>query len=542
MTVGKNKNCSSKHEIDYVMEGLAAFHKLRSDGWVLLNAYIGRLSAEVSSLSMDFKILMQPEGTSFLCSWLTDRLKSMGHRASHIFNFIRLIPSFITQKRKLDLMRHSPEVFGNAIIAVDSRLYSIKSATAPRQYLISLTKSFPNHSNKPSIADEIASSKYILIFDPLPFNPSWKNKEVCWKDNIFIVDVSFSLFLAFVYIFKIAALYILNYLRNRVFCQALKTSIVTLHSFISVIAASVITEAYKEVMNGPHSMKAFFFTSDSFATEILRMCLIQNDRCVAICEILHGVPTTDFEHYVATLLHLGTEYGAGEKHYFIPQIPDLPMHEIFKSQTKSHSTTSINAYLNRYLIEHQSANLKLTDFLESEYNAIFSGSLPIANTLIISFTGGILNDQRYFRSEPFRIECIIMLLVKDILNSIQQPFVIIYTPHPAHTESAFFQCPFFSDEQIIVYRDTILTWFISDMCISLFSSALFEAAYFGVNSFTPMIESDHIYTNTLLDLLNYHGEKNEICFIDELKRFIISHTKRPSADILLRAKVRLGLL
>jgi len=543
----KNEDHSGNYEAGYIGQGLVAFRELRRAGRILLNSYVSRLATEASSLAVDPpKVLIRPNETSGCRSWLTDHLKGTLNKAICVINFIRLMPSFMTQKRKLDLMQATPEVLCNVIIAIASeRLHCAKGDTPRRQYWTSLARNFPGRPNKPDIANEISASKYVLVFDPLPLSPLWNNREECWRDGVFIVDTGFLFFVVVISIFKIAGRWLRYCSSSRVFYQALHPgSIRASRTLRDIIVASMIVEGCKEVIDGSHNIKAFFFTSNSFVTEILRMYLIQHSPCVAICEVLHGVPTKDWERYLATLLDLGAEYGAYKKHYFIPQIPDLPMYGIFNAQSAHDSRMAINTYLNKYLIERESANQKLTDFVESEYNAIFPQDLAFPDPLIISLTGGMAHDLDYLGSDVFRIECLIILHVKNVLSRIKQSFFIIYTPHPGHEMSKFFGCKFFVDEKVLVYRDTIFTWLIADMCIALQSSALFEATYCGVKSFTPMKASDEIYPPSLLDLLHHpEGETRNNGLVEGLTSFLLAHANRStSVDLLLRAKERLKLL
>jgi len=360
-----------------------------------------------------------------------------------------------------------------------------------------------------------------------------------------LVDTGFLFFMVLISTLRIVSRLFRTASGCRAFYRLLKpVPLLPLRAFKSVIFAAIIAEGYRIVIDGSHKNKAFFFTSNSFVTEILRMYLIQHSPCVAICEVLHGVPTTDWERYLATLLELGAKYGAYKKHYFIPQIPELPMYGIFNAKAAHDRRMAINVYLNNYLIERQSANQKLTDFVESEYKAIFPQDLASPDTLIISLTGGMAHDLDYLGSDVFRIERLIILHVKNVLSRIKQSFVIIYTPHPGHEMSKFSGCEFFTDEKVLVYRDTIFTWLIADMCIALNSSALFEAMYCGVKSFTPMKASDEIYPTSLLDLL-YHpeAETRKNGFVEGLTSFLLAHANRStSVDVLLRAKERLELL
>jgi len=545
MNKEKSQAHIGKHEIEYLIEGLAAFYELRREGRVLLTAITRRLATEASSCFGDFKVLMRPEAGSTWVSWFSTYFTNMWHTAASAFYFLRLIPSFFKQRRKLEQMRASHGQICNTFIAIASRrLVSSKSNAGLRQYLISLARSFSDDSHETSIAKQIASSKYLLVFEAKGLSPLWKNKNACWRDGIFIVDTGFIGFIVIISLFKMAAQFVLNYTRRAGLYKVLKICLASplrTGTLRSTVAAIIIAEGYKEVIQKSHSIKALFFTSNSFLTEILRVCLIQDRRCIAICEIMHGIPTTELERYLFTLLELGEKYDASIKHDFIPQLPGLPLYGIYKRLASDNGRTAINAYVNKYLIEHDNDDLDLEAFIESECKSILLDSQALNNTLIVAFTGAMALDKNYFGSNVFRIECLMMLHMKKVLNSLKQPFIIIYTPHPSHDLAAFSRCRFFSDEEILVYPDTIFTWLIADLCISPYSSALFEAAYCGVNSFTPMVPRDEIYPITLLDLLHYPKKETADRLVDELTRFILAHSHHRSVDVIQRANARLKL-
>jgi len=529
--------------LHYILKGLSAFNRLRRQTGVLLDAYYNRLIKEASSFSeKSEQMLLTNDAPSQYLS-LIARLKGSLSTASRTAHFIKLIPAFIVQKKKMNRVRRSLTKLSNVSIALASnRLHSAKMNIGPRKYLSLLARSFSHHSDNPSIDNKIDSANFLYICEPSQKSPLWEIRKSCWKEKIFIIDTNFLLFLALIRIFKISAKYFLKSIKIWKFYRKLEPRTTPiLRQLRGLTAAVLFAEGYSEVFGGPHNVQAYFFTSNSFMVEILRLYLTQHRSCESICEIMHGIPTKFYERYLAEMLKLSDEYGhdAYQKHSSIPQIPKLPLYGVFERVVKYDSRTAINLHLNKYIIEHMNDYPKFTELIESEYNAIFSNIKLSSNTLIVSFIGGASHYQNYCSTGLFKIECFIMQHIKNLLISMKQPYVIIYTPHPGHSISQYHDNKFFSGKDMVVYKNTIPTWFISDISIGLFSSALFEAVYFGVHSFMPTVLEDEIYPDVLLSLLNHPGGNAKKCFVEALTQFILSYENRSSVDAFSRMKERI---
>jgi hypothetical protein len=90
-----------------------------------------------------------------------------------------------------------------------------------------------------------------------------------------------------------------------------------------------------------------------------------------------------------------------------------------------------------------------------------------------------------------------------------------------------------------VTDSTVFMWFIADVCVSLYSSTLFEARSFGADVFTPVLASDAVYRPELLALLSHPDEENTLG--GRLADFILSREK-PPLELIRRAEARLLLV
>ena len=120
-------------------------------------------------------------------------------------------------------------------------------------------------------------------------------------------------------------------------------------------------------------------------------------------------------------------------------------------------------------------------------------------------------------------------------------WLVIYVPHPAHGHAKF-DHPVFSDNQVLVYRDSVLCWLISDLCVSLLSSAVFEGENFGARGFTPLTASDGFYTEACLDLLRHPQSTSFDDFVSEFRDFILGYSRAARVDVARRSRKRLELM
>ena len=116
------------------------------------------------------------------------------------------------------------------------------------------------------------------------------------------------------------------------------------------------------------------------------------------------------------------------------------------------------------------------------------------------------------------------------------PFTMSYSPHPAHNYDSVERHPFFAQNQINVYPNSLLTWLFSDLVMGIHSGALFEASYAGARVFLPVRVSDSLYPVEVLGRLSHPDEQTTIrqAFLD----FIESNLDSRGVDLIERAQQR----
>lgn len=516
----------------YYSEGISAFEMLRDRSKHLLSAVTKRLIME-NPVILGQKTTVSKETFSFRI--FSDFFKTAGTILFKIYLFIKLVPSFVVQKNSLKIIWKSQHLVEALILTASPRLLNnlMIEKNNLRGHFSLLASEFSSRKNSSNVADDIKIAKNLFVFDPVFSSTLWQHKKMWLKDNIYVIDINFILFLFITFIFTLDYSFIKNflYLISRKHGEGLNH----FKRIKVALCSTIILFVYKKIIKDNFHVMSYYFTSNSFATEILRCYLMQHATCYSICEILHGVPTLEFNNYIHSLIKLGDKYHLKNKLFFISQIPRLPKYGIFKDHINFPEEIAINTYLNNYIMGMKNSNGILNDIIEEECDLYFKQKFP-KDALIITFIGGTVatTDEKFISTETFSIEKFMINHIKKILTCRNIPFILIYAPHPCHHWNEISQCDFFAKEQIILYRKTIFSWLISDICISLYSSALFEAAFFGAKTFTPLKMIDGLYPKALLNYLTYH-EMEANTLEDEIASFILSYSKNNREDVQARA-------
>ena len=107
--------------------------------------------------------------------------------------------------------------------------------------------------------------------------------------------------------------------------------------------------------------------------------------------------------------------------------------------------------------------------------------------LIFAILGGTGLEDNYYLGNAFPVE---MHLVEQARRRFQVQGVdvqYLYLPHPANRPLA--QLRFADGQDIEISEQSQISYFFADYALSLYSSAIFEAATFGVRAFAPLPEN-----------------------------------------------------
>jgi hypothetical protein len=505
-------------------------------------AYLGRLVGFLDPDNVAVHEEPGPTGGAPLRRMLRARAKAAMRLVGTVAAVARLLPRFVRQARVLNLIHRRKDGKVLALAIASNRLPLNAKAGGVRANLVMLGTAMGQRDRQP-IAQKIAAAEHIMLFDPLPVSSYWQHADACRADGVLIVDGGF--LLVFLMLSRLGQWLSLSgpsrhsvrdYVRA---ARALQGS--RLRQLLKGLVCLCVASAYADVLRSFIRVDGIFFTFNSKLTELLRAHLITRSDCTSIQEIMHGVGERLGEHYFATLLENGRAFGAYDKHHFIPQIPSLPLFGVFGAQATRDKTLAVNAYLNRYFVEQLGPDGKLDELVRSQYRLIGAEDPSVSAPLIITIFGNYSNDGKQIGSTSFRMEKLLVSLIGEARRSLRSPSILIYVPHPLHPVEIF-EPSVFDHQAVVVYPKSIFCWLISDLCLSLVSSAMFEAVHFGAQAFTPLIESDGLFPRSYLQMLRTPDGKSRADLTAALRRFITDADGRPRADIATRARERFKLM
>ncbi len=510
---------------NYLSAVIAAFARLRTDQVILETPYYARLARylpDVAALPAS-----GPEHRTD-ASPVDGRAPAPPTTPLPPPGLARLAGMLWSQLRRLRALHASPPSQPLLIVGMASnRLCFQAGFSGGRAHLSALTATLGAADIANSIQQKIRTAPVILLFDPLKLSRLWNWCEAYHRDNILIVDGIFLAGFAVTHPFSSLRAFFLALAAARHAPRG---------GFRSVLGANLVTGIYTRLLPAGVAQEAAFLTSNSYLTELLRAHLIRSRDCRLIEELMHGIGSIPAERFFAAVLAAGESFGSYAKHYFIPQMPGLPLYGVFARQARAGYDFAINAYLNRYLLSHATP-AQLEQTIVGEAGKFDRADTPLVITLFGNFPciGGP------FTSESFAAERVLLALLARILPTLPRRPLVVYAPHPLY-HSVEFNDPVFAEHDVMVYRDSVFCWLVSDGCLSLMSSAMFEAAHFGATVFTPMLPKDNFYTAGYLSLL-VHPDSESLTHLEaSLRRFLTEACRAPAASPLEKARRRLAAL
>jgi hypothetical protein len=151
--------------------------------------------------------------------------------------------------------------------------------------------------------------------------------------------------------------------------------------------------------------------------------------------------------------------------------------------------------------------------------------------------GATAHDPDYGASDAFAIERALLRHVSAWLREHHvEDCIVCYAPHPAHSRVIFEDLDRRVGAPVLLWPDTVSMWLSADLCLALYSSALFEAKFAGALVYTPLRPSDGVYPQVLLDQLG-HGDSEGVR--DGLGRALAAMCASPPEDLATKVEQRL---
>jgi hypothetical protein len=415
----------------------------------------------------------------------------------------------IRQKIKLNKIKELEEKTLVTAVALSAvRLNFGSSESSARSELNKIIKELPSlHEHNP-IIELIDDRNVIFLFIP-EWSNIWSEANEYLNEDVFVIDYYFLMYTLVTSPFGCLKELWIN--RSGITRLTRKR---TKGYQIRLMVALLINYSYKKLFTGVNHLNTIFLTSNSFASELLRVYALSSRSESNIYEIQHGVPTTELEEY---LEEIDADKEAKKAIFYIPQVKGLPFVGLLRKENRIFQDLAINIAMNKFV------KTWLNNYRDIDSNWNFGNIRKLIDeisekTLVVSFMGAASHDEDYFSSSAFFIEKMLIYSIEKSLLSRDISYVLIYSPHPANDIEECVKQNIFDRENILLHKDSQLMWLVADGAIALYSSAIFDAMYSGVKVFTPLRNCDEIYSPELLNLTVHPGD-DEPCLI-ALERFI----------------------
>lgn len=235
--------------------------------------------------------------------------------------------------------------------------------------------------------------------------------------------------------------------------------------------------------------RLLMITSNSFVIELLRYMHAVSGQGEGVTEVLHGIPTLEVEAY-----HQGMVCCAplllSDRLTFVPPVPSLKV-----NAANGHirvAATTINLKMN--FVARQRDLLKLADECVRRESA--RGAVRV-----VALNGaGTVEGKHYLKTGCFAVE---LAILRYVLADSRRKGIQVhlqYSLHPAHIKSGDAAAirEALAADVVEVLEDSLQTWLESDLCISIFSSASWDALALGCDIVFGVSPDDQIYSGEML--------------------------------------------
>lgn len=387
----------------------------------------------------------------------------------------------------------------------------------------------PLDASQPTGFDrDVAEAEFVLLFDCLLTSDYWREGRRCWSENVVVVDGMF-----------LAMFALLSWIARprhaiprtwRLFQASWREAgrpgrPARRSALWTGVICAIAGYGFSALLGGSRRLSGILLSRNSTLLETLRAYLVWAPQCRQVCEILHGMPAEHDAKFFNRFLEAGAEFGAREKHRLVPQVPNLPLLGVLLRQALAGGKTAINPRVNLLLADLAATTgdvvgVAVAERLRLERTGHPSPSRP----LVVSLFGTDRLAGKLEYSTTFRAECLLLELFRGASDELGTPCALVYIPHPSGAAPGSSH-PAFRKNNVRIGNSSLLAWLVSDLAVSLYSSAAFEAAYFGRRAFLPLVAGDGLFA-PYLGMLNHPESASR----EDLKRAIKDVLRRCAAD------------
>ena len=257
----------------------------------------------------------------------------------------------------------------------------------------------------------------------------------------------------------------------------------------NTLITSLLAASFDVLLGRQVPDRLLMLTSNSFVIELLRYMVMGSGKSGSVTEVLHGIPSLEIEAYHRRMIDYYPNLLA-DRLAFVPPVPNLDLDSI-NGQIRI-STDIINLKMNAVSRQRDLLSLGKECVRRcSARNGIPAVTLNGAATV----EGGDYQDTVCFAVEKAILRHVLMESMRLGISIHLQ-----YSLHPAHIKSgnALAIRELLEAEGIEVIEDSFQTWLESILCISILSSASWDALAVGCDVVFGVSADDKIYSRGIL--------------------------------------------
>lgn len=279
----------------------------------------------------------------------------------------------------------------------------------------------------------------------------------------------------------------------------------------SLLAASFDVMLARQVPD-----RLLMLTSNSFVIELLRYMHAVSGLGEGVTEVLHGIPSLELETYHQDMMAFSYERLSGRV-TLVPPVPGL----------------RVNTAGGHVRVDTETINLKINavsrqrDLWTLADECVRRNAARDASAVVTLNGAGTVEGKHYLRTGSFAAE---QAILRHVLGEAQRQGIRLhlqYSLHPAHIKSgdavAIRQA--LSVDGVEILEDSMRSWLESDLCISIFSSASWDALALGCDVVFGVSPDDQLYSGDML--ASFRHPTCDLTLFEVLSQAIARLPERP---------------
>jgi hypothetical protein len=263
--------------------------------------------------------------------------------------------------------------------------------------------------------------------------------------------------------------------------------------------------------------RLLMITSNSFVIELLRYMHAVSGKGEGVTEVLHGIPTLEIENYHQEMMAFSHEILPGRLS-LVPPVPGLRI-----------NTAGGNVRVDAHIINLKMNAVSRQRDLSALADECVRRNIARSRIPVVTLNGaGTVEGKHYLQTGCFAAEQGILRHVRSEAQRQGLTVHLQYSLHPAHIKSgdavAIRQA--LAVDRVEILEDSMQSWLESDLCISLLSSASWDALALGCDVVFGVSPEDQIYSGDMLNSFAYPIREHTL--FDVLSRAIYRLPERQS--------------